>query len=658
MKKKFHSFSRRLTRRIILVMLVVMTITSMLVFIFSAAGTATLINEHYNDILGMTGERVEGMLKVVEVSSANNVAEIQQHLSNPQKVEAALESELRLNPHIIGCAMAFAPDYFTREGRWFEPYASYQPDGTIAVRQIGSEKHDYMSKEWYINGLEADTGYWSEPYFDEAGAGDMICTYVLPVRDNRGRLAGAFGADLSLAWLTERIQELELNDESFGFFSLSKDDIDYQPAYSFILGRSGDYLVHPDSTRILKDNFFNHVDSKSKSYEELGRNMLSGKSGGKITKVDSVLSYVFYAPLEHTGWSMGIVVPSNNIWAPGLVLGLLMLFLLGAGLLLAFFLIRSTIKRTAKPLKFLVRSAEEVSEGHFDTPLPKLRYYDEIHQLRDSFEHMQISLAKYVEELTEATSRQASIERELDIARNIQMSMLPESFPAGIGRGNVDVAGRLTPAKAVGGDIYDFFISGDNLFFCIGDVSGKGVPAAIVMAVTGTLFRTLAISKDSPGRIMNELNASLCSRNDSLMFVTLFVGILNMTNGSMTYCNAGHNAPIVLGPDGKVDMLEVEPNVAVGVVPDFKYNQQESSLVTGATLLLYTDGLTEAENTSHGQFGEERILNVLRGENGKSPAAIIDTVSDAVRDFTAGAEQSDDLTLLAIRCTPMENLTG
>ena len=625
-------------------MLIVMSFTSGLVFLFAAGSILSMMTDHYQDILSLTSERTEGMLRLVEVSSANNVDEISKHLAYPDQVQQSLESELRLNPHIVGCAVAFVQDYYPQKGFWYEPYARWTEGGTIEMLQIGGPDHDYFMREWYVKGITSEIGHWSEPYYDEAGARTMLCSYVLPVKEKEGDIAGVFGADVSLSWLTEQVKNLDLNAVKGGIVSLAASDTDHA-AYAFILSRNGDYLVHPDPNRILSDNFFKH--DGDERYQKVGRAMLAGESGRGVAEVDGVRTYVFYAPLMHSGWSMAIVIPVENIMAPGLYLGLLIISLLVLGLLVAFILFRSAIRRTARPLKFLVRSTEEVAKGHFDTPLPQLRFYDEIHQLRDSFEHMQHSLTRYVDELTEVTTREAAIDRELDIARNIQMSMLPVQGP--VDGKEVELFGTLTPAKAVGGDLYDYFVRDNHLYFCIGDVSGKGVPAAMVMAVTSALFRSLSDGESSPAQVLSGLNENQSNRNDSLMFVTLFFGVLDLSNGKLRYCNAGHDAPLVIGPDGSVEMLAVESNLAVGVMPGWDFVEQEATLKPGSLLFLYTDGLTEAENPVHELFGIDRILEEARKDSSLCPADFVTSMQAAVHTFVDGAEPSDDLTMLAIR---------
>ena len=648
MKQTFHSFSERLTRSIILVMLLTMTLTSGLLVLFASRGTFSMMKDHYEDILSITNEQLEGMLNLVETSSVNNVDEIEQYLEQPDALFEVLASELSLNPHIVGLGIAFIPDYYPEKGHWFEPYASQLAHGRIETRQIGSASHDYFQSEWYIKGIESGDGYWSEPYYDDVGAREMLCSYVIPLReDHDGKIVGVFCADMSLTGLTERVKEFNLGSNRHDNFSVLDFILgDITPPYCFILGRNGAFLVHPDASRILHDNYFNHKGkSESPSYEVIGKKMLSGQTGSGSAKVDGVSSQVFYAPLEHTGWSAAVVVSKAIIAAPGVALGIMILVLQMLGLLVTVLFFRWSIRRITQPLHSLVRSTEEVAKGNFDTQLPEIRHNDEIHQLRDSFENMQKSLTAYVDELKEATSKQAAIESELHIASDIQMAMLPKEFPH---RQDMEIYGSVTPARTVGGDLYDFFIRDDRLFFCIGDVSGKGVPAAMVMSVTGSLFRTLADGESNPGVIMNALNRSLVSRNDSLMFVTLFIGILE-PDGHLTYCNAGHDAPIVVLPDGSTRQLEADSNVVAGVIPEYTFTQQEATLVPGSTLFLFTDGVTEAENVTHDLFGMDRTFQAAKDAAGSAPEEFVKKVTASVRTFVDGADQSDDLTMVVIR---------
>ena len=267
--------------------------------------------------------------------------------------------------------------------------------------------------------------------------------------------------------------------------------------------------------------------------------------------------------------------------------------------------------------------------------------------LRDSFADMQTSLADYVRELTATTAQKASMESELSIAREIQMSILPTDFTLSPQRDDLEIYACLTPAKAVGGDLYDFLVRDGRLYFCIGDVSGKGVPSALVMSIISTQFRSLSSTEDKPEKIVSVINASSKDRNETMMFATLFVGILDLETGVLSYCNAGHNAPVLTGKEP--GFLKVESNLPVGVETAWKYKGQQLTLTPGKTILLYTDGLTEAEDANHDQFGERRILEVLGKEKTGVPETMVHALSDAVHGFVGAAEQSDDLTMLAIR---------
>ena len=647
MSKKFHSFSGRLTKRIVLVMLLLMSLVSGFVFIFALAGMTAMTEVHFQDILEMTSDKVEGVLNAVQISSVNNVDEIRKNLSRPEDVYNTLENELKLNPHIIGAAVGFVPDYFKKQGHWFEPYVFRRDDGMIERLQIGSENHDYLNSGWYTSAINSDVGFWTDPYFDESGAKTMVSTYSMPVKDKNGKVVGAFGADISLEWLTSEVRALEERMYQ-GILSAEKIREGTNPAYCFILGRNGEYISHPDRNRILSGNCLDYVkEHGDKACVIVVEDMLRGERGNQTVYLDGISTAIHYAPLPFAGWSMAVVIPISFLHKPGLIIGGIIIFLISAGLIVMFLVSFLSIRRSTGPLKKLAKSADSIAKGKFDTHLPNIKKNDEIKLLRDSFANMQKSLSKYVDELKTTSAQKASIESELSIARGIQMSMLPKEFPPFPDRKEIDIFAQLTSAKAVGGDLYDYFIREDKLFFCVGDVSGKGVPASIVMAVTGADFRTLSSNESKPERIVSTINEALGERNDSLMFVTLFVGVLDLETGELLYCNAGHESPILLGKEGAVP-LDVESNVPIGISPGWAYVGQKTKLAPGTTIFIYTDGLSEAENVDHALFGKDRIMEVVRNSS-VDPSELIDAAGASVREFVGSAEQSDDLTMLAIR---------
>ena len=248
--------------------------------------------------------------------------------------------------------------------------------------------------------------------------------------------------------------------------------------------------------------------------------------------------------------------------------------------------------------------------------------------------------------MAEMKAAQERIESELRIARDIQMSMVPSIFPE---REGLDMFAQMTPAKEVGGDMYGYVLLGDKLYFAVGDVSGKGVPASLFMAQATRLFRTLAAQGMMPAEICTRMNNALNEDNEQGMFVTMFLGLLDLQTGHLNFCNAGHNPPIIGGGDNQGDFLEMQANAPIGLFPDLEYEGEEIDSVKGRALFIYTDGLNEAENPQQEQFGDERLLSILRNTHFDSAKQVIESLKEEIENHRKGAEPNDDLTMMCIR---------
>ena len=269
--------------------------------------------------------------------------------------------------------------------------------------------------------------------------------------------------------------------------------------------------------------------------------------------------------------------------------------------------------------------------------------------------------SRNLERLRKVNAEKERIGGELRVASQIQQSMLPHRYKK---HNDIDIFGALVPAREVGGDLYDYYIRDEKLFFCIGDVSGKGAPSAMVMGVIHSLFRAFSAHENNPARIMQAINEASCQGNDSNIFVTLFLGVLDLPTGHLRYCNAGHDAPMILAnrpldqgapaTNSTQDwsMLNVLPHLPVGVFDDVKYGMQETRMEPDSLIFLYTDGLTEAKNIEHKLFGIQRVEEVLHANCIHQPQQLIETVTQHMQAFVGDAEQSDDLTMLAIHYTP------
>ncbi len=263
------------------------------------------------------------------------------------------------------------------------------------------------------------------------------------------------------------------------------------------------------------------------------------------------------------------------------------------------------------------------------------------HRLRVAHEKLQVAY----DQLEEATAHRERIESELRIARDIQMSMVPNIFP---NREGLDIYAKIEPAKEVGGDLYGYLLMGDELYFCLGDVSGKGVPASLFMAQATRLFRTLATQHMMPAEIATRMNAALSEDNDQGMFVTMFIGHIDLVKGSIDFCNAGHNPPY-LSDAGGGKFMEMLPNAPIGLWPGLEYDGERLEDISGQMLVVYTDGLNEAENRQQVQFGDDRLLDILETMPRCSAKEVIDTLYEAVQQHRDGAEPNDDLTIMSIR---------
>ena len=344
---------------------------------------------------------------------------------------------------------------------------------------------------------------------------------------------------------------------------------------------------------------------------------------------------------------MAIVCPESDIFGGFDRLRRTVMTIVCVGLLLMLYFFIRIITRELNPLRRLAKEAEAIASGQFDTQLPDFQRIDEIGQLSQSFSNMQQSLVRYIEELKDTTAQKASMENELQVASGIQMSMLPSKFPD---REGLDMYASMTPAKEVGGDLYNYLLKDDSLYFCLGDVSGKGVPASLFMAQVTRLFRTLANQQMAPADICTHMNEALSGdENPTNMFVTIFVGLVDLQSGHLSFCNAGHNPPVIGGGEHHGDFLNMLPNFPIGVMPGLQFQGEEIDNIKGRPLFIYTDGLNEAENREYVQFGDDHLLDILRNTHFDTARQVVETLAAEVERHRDGADPNDDLTMMCLR---------
>ena len=641
---KKHSFANILSFRVMLVLIVMMTIIMITVYDVTKDTMALEAGSRYESIILNSNERIRGVLSDVYVGAINNINDIERDIDDPDKLQAHLERMVKLNMYMSSCRLIFEPDFFPQKGHHLEIYAWRDSTGTIRGKQMNEHHPDYLTHPWYKAAFERQEGDWTPPYFDRAASQQLTTTYLTHIHDHQGRKVGMLGADVSLEWLRLRHQRIDAeNHERF-----EKDFKDQ--SYSFIIDSDGTYLIHPDRERVLKKKFQEIAAlTPDTADDEMAQDMMAGKSGSRRILKDGVDSWVFYSFVKYADWTVVVVVPEAIIHHNGNTLVLFLLGILATGLLIIYVLSHKLIHQIMKQLKRFVTAAGEMAQGNFNAELPEMRS-KEMDALRTAFMDMENSLARYVEELKTTTASNVALEQELKIASDIQQQMLPKVYPPFPERTDIDIFGEVVTAKKVGGDLFDFFIRDDKLYFSIGDVAGKGVPAALVMAVTRSMFRSASLSNTSPKLIVESINRSVCQSNDSFMFVTLFMGVLDLKTGHLLYTNAGHEPPVLVG-GAHTRFINVNNNIPLGLRSDWEYTEQKSLIDKGTTLFLYTDGYTEAETTEHEQFGRERMCSEalrLSAEHLDS-REFVRQIRQAERTFVHGIPQSDDISLLAIK---------
>jgi sigma-B regulation protein RsbU (phosphoserine phosphatase) len=319
------------------------------------------------------------------------------------------------------------------------------------------------------------------------------------------------------------------------------------------------------------------------------------------------------------------------------------------GILFLIILVITLAKKMTKPLHALSEATTEIAKGNFSTALPMVSSNDEIGKLTKSMEFMLAELNHYIEDLKLTTAEKEKYESELRIAQEIQMGMIPKKFPPFPDKKEIDIYAKLKPAREVGGDLYDFFFLDEaHLCVTIGDVSGKGVPASLLMAVTRTLLRSNAKVGLTSSEIVNRINKSLNDTKESRLFVTYFLLIFNIRTGKLDFTNAGHNPPLLLKANSTVQYLESPQSYPLGISTLSPYESNEIVMNKGDKLFLYTDGITEAQNISDAMYGEEKLENQFKQLASLSASEICNSIFEDVLDFVDTAEQYDDMTVVCL----------
>ena len=632
--------NRGIALKLIVLVLASITIIFSVVFTYNYFFSRRIITQNVeknaeNLALG-TVNRIDAVLHAVEKVPKNLASFLENFSYGGGDILNLISAVVENNPEIYGATIAFEPYAYSENSRTFAPYFCKR-NGKLEFTYI---PYDYFFWDWYQIPRELNAPVWSEPYFDEGAGGIMMATFSVPFYRNvsgERKIMGVVTADVSLSWLHDIIASIKIA----------------QTGYGFLISKNGTFVTHPDPNLVMNETIFSVAEARGDTQmRELGRKMVRGESGFApfVSIFTGKTCWMKFAPLSSSGWSLAVLFPQDELMQDITRLTRTVIFLSLVGFLFILVVIVWIAESITRPLRILSRAAEHIASGNLDIELPLIKTRDEVGILADSFNFMKSSLRQYIAELKETTAAKERIESELKIAHDIQMGFLPKTFPPFPDRPEFDIYATLAPAKEVGGDLYDFFFLDDeHLCFAIGDVSGKGVPAALFMAITKTLVKTKATQGLTPERVLGRVNEDLSLENEAMMFVTLFVGILNTRTGEVEYGNGGHNFPYILRENGALEVLEGTGGMALGIVDVFSYQSRKISLQRGDTLFLYTDGVTEATDKNEALFSEGRLENELNSLHEKPVKEVVTAVMQKVKDFSEGVPQADDITMLVLR---------
>lgn len=544
------------------------------------------------------------------------------------------EAAVKVNPNI-------STIYFTAESGFATAYdaaAGYKPGF-----------YDGRGSDWYVKAKESGTLYISEAYQDTFGRGLTITMSIPCFADSR--FVGVIALDILIEELNRDIQETKILDDGF----------------AMLIGDGQKVVSAPELTEENQNAPEYFLGEK---YADIINRMKSEASGAEITVQNGEKFYAVWASIDITNWNYVLLAPYESMIEAAvqnsteieslslekaqemnrqILVGTLAFIALFCVIIsVVIYITMKVSQNITKPISALNDEVKQLGNGSFDYT-SNITTGDEIEELSLSFESMTAELKSYIENLSKVTAEKERIGAELDVATKIQASMLPSIFPPFPGRSEFDIYASMQPAKEVGGDFYDFFLIDENtLAVVIADVSGKGVPAALFMVIAKTLIKNNAQYGKSPKEVFEVVNNILCENNDAGMFVTVFMGYLDIITGKFTYVNAGHNPPLLCDGE-KFTWLQSKPGFVLAGLEDMFYKQYEIILKPGNELLLYTDGVTEAVNNENVLFGDPRLMETVNRLIDLPLKEFTVSIKREINKFAEGAEQSDDITTLTLR---------
>lgn len=636
-----RGFASVTTRMIVWVLLASGVVFLTVVTVSSRLSTNTAVRDAEQEAFNAAEaarHRVLTVLGSVERSTELLGASLETLGPDRPALEAMLQRFVSGNPDIYGSTASFEPFAFNATLERYAPYFYRNPrtPDRLTAESLATPTYRYWERDWYRIAMDAGRPRWSEPYFDEEGGNTLMVTYTVPVtgvRDGRRGFIGVVTADLQLDWLVRFIGDVTLG----------------RTGYGVVISRSGRVIAHPDTSLLAMQLSADTPAPARARLEPLVRQRQASAGGFVPMTMDNRQYRTLSRQVsDETGWTLAALYPEDELMADARYLSRIQAIVAVGGLAFLTLVVVALSRRLTAPLHGLADRARQLATGDLDLELPPVTSRDELGTLTDAFHHMRDSLKAQMQTLRETTAIKERLESELRAAHRIQMGMLPRPRAGGPEEG-FEVAAHLVPARAVGGDLYVHFVENGRAVFMLGDVSGKGMAAALFMAKAKTLFDALAPRMTDPGALLTELNRRLCVENEHGMFVTGICGVLDPVSGELTYASAGHDPPLRVRAGHRPEPLSIDGGPMLALFDHASYPVRHDRLVPGECLMIYTDGVTDATDTSGAMFGTDRLVESVNMSDRFDADSLTRGVFSTVEEFSRGAPQADDITVLTVR---------
>jgi len=521
------------------------------------------------------------------------------------------------------------------------PYWSYftYRDGDSTVIQRGSGNISSCANEQvqFQKLMKQKVEGWSEPYLCDRN-NTVVAAYCAPIilKNSSGleKRVGEVICEMSINELNKQVNSLKIGKGGF----------------AFLMSQDGIYITHPVTEWILNRSIYD-INEKVLREDIKTRNdqVLSDTKPGTLIAYPELFDFekalVYYVPIQQNGWVLVSVLPYKELFEPLYLPVLQMLFFSVLGILIIYLTVTYIINRQIKPLSLVTKQLKRFSNltgPYKDIP------DNEVTQVAESLNYMKSWYEKYLQTQSDEQKKKLQRQEDMNQASEIQQSFIKSIYPAFPDRTDIDIYSTYQPARGVSGDLFDyFFIDDEHMVLTMGDVSGKGVPAAFFMSVAQTTIKTNALEPKA-NLIVEKVNKELCTSNHHQFFLTLFLGVLNVKTGILEYCNAAHTPGYILNKDGVVTELAQSHGLPLGLYPDKSYSSAKIQLNANDTLVLYTDGVTEMLNENHVQYGNKQLVENLKSLSGQGPKEMVERLEKSFKMYMGHAPQTDDITMLIL----------